>query len=347
MRRLGVIGRADHGGIAAQTLSVARNMPNVEACLVLDLGKKGRGPFDPTPWLKLDCDVRVARYPFGDADLDWIIDASDVIYEPEGPPPFRDDFVQRCGFAETEFVIHVNPELWRTRYDGPTVTKALPTSWHADRFPDATFLPMPVDTRRFQPREGPITAARFFHLAAPAMDDRNGTGLVRAALPYVGSTCTLTTRGVLTIDGDDAPQLSASQTVGNVAVRHFPAAPTPEDVYPTACNVLVLPRRYGGLSLPMLEAAALGWPIVSLDLPPQDEWLPLTTRVPVSETPTYTPMIGGSEAVYDARPEDLAAVLDLLATDRLVFADARDASLAHAAANSWDTLLPRWLEVLG
>lgn len=340
MKRLGIVGRADHGGIAAQSLAVAQHL-HPHAALVLDMtpGDRGRGPFDLKPWFDAMPDGGIVTYafPFADVAVDWLIDQSDVIFAVEGPPPGRDDFPERCAAAGVELVIHANPELYRHFYRGPTTRITLPTTWHQDRFPDATVLPMPVDRVKF-PFRCRTRARTFLHVAAPAFHDRNGTALVMEALQYVREPVTMILHGV--------PGFNACEDqVGLVHLVYRPACSDNRDVYPDDADVLVLPRRYGGQALTCNEAASLGIPCLTLGLSP------LMGRPGVVTVPAVTPyvagMIGGDEQVWACDPMTLAAEIDRLADSPEWVATLSLAADAWAERNSWPTLLPTWRKVLG
>jgi len=55
------------------------------------------------------------------------------------------------------------------------------------------------------------------------------------------------------------------------------------DLY-TNADVLLIPRRFGGQSLPMQEAVACGIPVVTLDVAPQNNMLPDDWLVPAVHT---------------------------------------------------------------
>lgn len=313
---------------------------NPAACLVLDMtpGDRGRGPFDATPWLELDADVRVDAFPFSDEALDWLIDQADVIFAVEGPPPSHDDFADRCAAAGVEFVIHVNPELYRPSYRGATTRLTLPTSWHAERFPDATLLPMPVDRERF-PFTLRTKATTFLHVSAPAFHDRNGTALLLESLQHVESPITMLMHGV-------AGMNRCEDRIGNVRVVYTPPCADHRDVYPLAADVLVLPRRYGGQSLTVNEAASLGLPCLTLDLPPLNN-RPGVATVPVPYQSGYTVgMIGGNEHVWACQPGALAGAIDALVREPERVAALSLGADAWASEHSWGALLPTWREAL-
>ena len=193
MKALGCVGRGDLGGLGYLTRDVAAHLP-VAAALVVDLGDAGRGPFDRTFWDQSAGEVRVCGYPPTLEDCDWLLDRSEVVYTAE--VPYAAELPGLAGARRIPLVLHVMPELFKDDYLGPSTVIALPTDWHAGdaRFSGAVSLPVPVDTDTFawSPRSG---AKTFLHVAASAFHDRNGTELLKAALPLVRNEVTVHTRG--------------------------------------------------------------------------------------------------------------------------------------------------------
>ncbi len=339
-RRLGVVGRADRGGIAAQTLSVAQHL-HADVALIVDMRERGRGELDLKPWRKATKEHHVCLDPPDDQALAWFLDRCDVVYAAEAPlagARRADEFPQMCTDRDVELFIHVNPELWKQHYRAATTRLVLPTEWHQDRFPDATLLPMPVDRKQF-PYRHRDEARGFFFLGAPAMADRAGLQLLKAALDHVRTPTRLVSRG--------CTNYALEACVGNVEILDMPPVAKHAEVYPPGVDVLVAPRRYGGLSLPFLEAASLGMPIITLNLPPQNGWMPPEQLVTTLEPPMRSAMIGGEELVYDARPEALAERIDLFAGDPELVARCSKEMDAWASVRSWDVLAPLWRMELG
>lgn len=133
------------------------------------------------------------------------------------------------------------------------------------------------------------------------MLDRQGTQLVMSALPYVAHECDVLIRH----DGH-----WVANEVGNVRVQWLPRVHDYWEVMPPGGWALLQPRRYGGLSLCIQEAAARGMPTISLDREPESTfYADLTVRCPVTEEQPY-PMAGGEVGVADADPRELARVID-------------------------------------
>jgi hypothetical protein len=230
--------------------------------------------------------------------------------------------------AGAKSVLIANPELYAD--DGADVVR-VPTPWCADRIARAAVLPHPVSTDRLTYRHR-TSAATFYHPTAPAMLDRNGTESVLEALPHVKHECTFIIRG---------GESRSKSRVGNVTVD-WRTAFTDDywDAYPDEADVIVLPRRYGGLCLPVQESAALGMPALMTDLAPQSDW-PHVMRVPAKRTMSYR-MKGGRYDVHTCDPVQLAERIDLLIESPWLVSSLSQAAGAWATRRSWARLYPMW-----
>lgn len=360
-RRVGLVARADDGGLGTMTREFHRHL-RPEATLVVDLGGQGRGAVHPEwyPGSFEDDPLEqreTVRWTEGwptDADVLWLLDRCDVVYSAEvlyhhrfldlasgGLDPDREDLNGR----RVPVFLHAMPELWDV--DVSRAETLLPTSWLMDRprFADACHLPVPVALDRFEdiletrlarahaPNPGP---PRLLHVAGPAMLDRNGTALVAAALRHVRTDC------VLTIVGAAAGQRAgAPGRVGNVEVRFVDsAAPDYWSNY-EGHDLLVQPRRYGGLSLVHQEAAAAGLGLVMLDRAPDREFPGV--HVPTLPDPPVERMKGGTFPVEACDPVELAALIDHACQYRAVLGD--DA-LEWADELAWSVWRPRYEKLL-
>jgi glycosyltransferase involved in cell wall biosynthesis len=329
MKKLGIVVRADDGGLGVQTRAYVEHL-RPEAVMVvrvdpprgtedLDrIGKRG------TTWTTCD----------PDHDLDeWagFLDAVDVVLTAE--TWYCRDVPEMAARAHTKLVVHANPELWRAPRH--PVECWIPTGWERDRMPDDSIVvPVPVDRSKYPPVSPVEQVRRVLHISAPAMEDRNGTEIVKRA-------CRLATVPfTLVVAGPDRPD--APTSIGLVKVEGLERVDDEADLYADV-DALVLPRRYGGLSLPMQEAAAAGLPIVSLDLEPQRRELHRDLLV----TPTmrrYVQMKGGSFAVHGADSADLARTLDRLVTEDP--APWVEASAVWAETLDWTRWEPRYNALL-
>lgn len=255
----------------------------------------------------------------------WI-DGLEVLYAPE---TFYDhrilDWAADAGVAT---ILHANPEFCTDRYrqEGRPTMVWNQSPWRPDLLRgDARTVPVPVATDRFSPqptnRDKPL---RVLHLVgAGASNDRNGTAAAVAALKRVTAP----------VEATMLSQVHVRQAGGWRTV-------TPRgdywDLY-SGYDVLVMPRRYAGQSLPVQEAMAAGLAVIMPDCEPNG-WWPVTLVPAMVAQQVETP--GGTVDVHDVCPGLLAQRIEEFARDRDLLADAQAASLAWAEMNSWGMMLP-------
>ena len=336
--RLGLWGaRADGGGLAAMTSGFAEHL-HPERTLIIDLGAAGRGSCHPERYEG----PTVVVHGMDDAITPTMIDrfaaGLDVIYACE--TWYREDVVSRFRERGVRTVLHAMPELFRPEMSADR--NWIPTPWGLDRMPPGTrVVSVPVDRERFPPRQGLGRPSCWLHLNAPAMLDRDGRRTVVDALAHVKEPV----EGIF-VGGLEAPPKVINEHKTKVRVRWIPGGFVDrEDAFLGECEGLVLPRRYAGLSLPMQEAASLGWPVVTTDLMPQSLWAAQEGLVPAWERREVR-MVGGRFPVHECSPVAVAAVMDRLATDWQAWEACRQASEAFAARLDWRVWEPEYRRLL-
>lgn len=328
---VGLIARADNRGLGMMTSAFYRAMRPAKTLLV-ELGPKTRQGFES--WPERYPDATVVEWD-GDA-LDestvrgWL-EGLDVVYSAE---TFYDvrlvEWAEQAGVAT---VLHVMPEFYRA--DVRPTAVWTPTSWRRDTLPDAARLvPVPVEDSsirdsRIANHEGPL---RLVHVAGHrAAGDRNGTTIVLQALRQVRSPIVArvfcqdrrlpAARGI-------PPRVRYAAKIGGVEDRW--------SQYEDA-DLLVLPRRYGGLCLPVHEAAASGLGLVLSATSPNEDWpavlVPTTTSSGVRTA-------AGIVDFANVDPRLLARQIDVLAADRDCVETLRRAASEWATAHSWAALRP-------
>lgn len=332
--KIGAVVRAEQRGISIQAWEFCRAM-QPERVLVVEMGALARG-------FAVDHD----RYPgatvvhFHAGELpervvrEWL-DGLDVVFAVETIYDWRiPAWAEAVGCAT---VVQANPEFFRPPEELPSVPTRwwVPTPWRLDLLPPGTrVVPVPVadDRFAFRPpeRDGPL---RVLHVAGhAAMADRNGTGLVFEAMRRLQPPTRIR---IVTQDEKLRPgRLRAGVEVEVVTggVEHY------WDLYDDA-DVLVMPRRYGGLCLPVQEAMAAGLAVVMSDTEPQRSIWPVE-RV---RSATGAPRLrcpGGRLPMTNARPEAIAETLNALAVDLERLVSLQRASVAWAEANRWSVLRP-------
>lgn len=321
--RIGLIARADSRGLGIQTKAFHDNMHPAKT-MVVDCPS-----LKPLP-------IRRDWYP----DATWVhglpsaldfrswLQGLDVVYTAEtGYSPHLWDEAERAG---VKTVLHANYEFLN-RNDRPSLWAA-PSRWHLEDFPrGAKFLPVPIELDKFTPNTS-CSARRFLHIVGrPAIHDRNGTADLIEALRHVQSPIKVTFK---------------CQEPGYI---QLPALPDHVDAV-VECgdtrdywdnyrdhDVLVLPRRFGGLCLPLNEALGAGMPVIMPDIDP-NRWLPKEWLIPASHKTSF--VAKQRIEVHQVDPMVLSAKIDQFASDPRFFWRAQEDAQTLAAALSWDSLKP-------
>lgn len=337
-KRLGLIARSDFGGGLANQSFEAWRWLRPDATLVVLMGDKGRGPenaqaYDP---------AYIVRYldsgPQAIATMEEFLDGIDVMLSIE--TMYQPFLVNAAPDRHVERVLYANPELLNADDPAERADRYFYAAEWGQPFPHpGEILPWPCSTD-VTPRSAINWPPRFVHVGAPAFHDRNGTGVVEEALPLTKEPMDFAFYGRM------SPK---------VLRAFYPPAPDDLwDLYRDA-DVLVLPRRYGALSLPMLEAAAMGVPTLTTDLKPQNGWfakwapwllIPSGGAKSISMKGSQIHLGGTGVEVYEPSARHLATAMDRLAARADVLDALRVEVREWAEARSWTALLPLWEEAL-
>lgn len=341
--RVGLVGRADNRGLGVQSWEFYRALQPHAVLCVDEPGSRRLGftpdfgrypgcrisPLDTDDWtLPLD-------------DIRWLVEQVDVIYAAETLYDWRivAEARERC----VATVVHLNPEFYKHPGSGlphPTVWWN-PTTWRMDDMPrGCRHVPVPVAVDRFtpnQPADGPL---RVLHVAGhQAAADRNGTRIVADAIRLLRQPA-----HVRVICQDQRLQfrcrppkhVTVDVVTGGVA-NYW-------DLYHD-CDLLVLPRRYGGLCLPAQEAQAAGVVVVMPDVEPQRTVWPTVRRVPAQVRGRFHTH-SGVLRLAETDPAHIARAIDRYAKNRVLLAQHSHEALEWAQSASWGALAPMYRDEL-
>lgn len=333
----GLIARPDARGLGIQCKAVHDNLHPTKTLVVNCTSamplRLRRDWYPNAHWID--------RLPTRD-DIHEFLDGLDSVYTAEtGYTPWLWTEANRRGIKT---VLHGNYEFL-DRQDKPAVWAA-PSRWHFDDWPAGTIhLPVPIETHRFTPRNDVDMAARFLHvIGRPAIHDRNGTIDLLKALPLVRSSITLTIT------------CQQSGHIGKLINDHHIRIPdhitlnvqsTDTDNYWNLYqdqDTLIMPRRFGGLCLPALEAIGAGMPVIMPDIDPNNTWMPgewLTPAIRAGEFRAKQHI-----TYYQTEPEALADRIDQFAQDQRFYRTATTNAHTIRAGLSWTTLKPRYQQLL-
>lgn len=339
--KIGLIARCEYArGLAIQSKGFYDHMPVDRVLLVR------RQPH------VLDCDERVDWYPGAthitydhiahtlpqEIVMEWL-EGLDVVFTVETPYDWR--FPDWARSMRVKTVIQGNPEFYRHDQDahiiaGDNSYKAhpdawwWPTPWRIDRLPPGQVVPVPMPDRL------PTAAGaepKFLHVVGKrAYEDRNGTDVVINALRSIEVPCEITIQGF-------GWELDAEF----IRRQLLPGSPVRLDVDVVGVedrwgmyrdqSVLVLPRRYGGLCLPALEAAACGLGVLMPDCSPNSV---LASGFVSARDERTVQLACGPVRMADVDFRTLAAKINELAGNPAEIARMQARSLA---------MVPRWSEM--
>lgn len=331
MNRLGLLARADDGGIGAQSWGFYWNM-HPEKVLVCHTEHKTRGFSQPQRFMG-DNELRTCRRAPRPQDIDWLLDGIDSVFSVECWYGEHLPIAARAKGVKT--VLQVNPEM--SGFTEAADVLLAPTDWRLDALPPQTrVLPFPTDLDLMRPRDFEVPTRTMYHINSSAMNDRNGTDSLLAACDRMTVKARLLIRG-------GTPRMEFRGPVAVTWLGH--STQMFHEAWPGGIDAFVIPRRYGGLCLPMQEAASLGLPIITTDLPPQRSWLPMGSLVPAHLIGTEQ-MRGGSFDIFEPDVQQLARVLDELCSSDTRAQQLADRAYTWANSISWEALRPAYEEIL-
>lgn len=325
--RWGVLARADDRGLGNQTWEVVRNY-HPDRVLVVRLPSSERQGFRPhlerfPGATVVTCEEASWRLPERQV-REWLA-GLDVVWTAETFYDWR--LVEWADDQGVATVCHTNPEYHQHHlrdHPHPTAWWA-PTDWRLGNLPaPATVVPMPVPTDRFTPTLGDGSTSVLHIGGRPTTGDRNGTNVVAEIAAERRYDITITT------------QAHQGKMRG---ARVVPATNDYWSLYPGHA-VLLLPRRYGGLCLPVLEACAAGLVPVLPACSPNEHWP--AVHIPCTPGPPVRLPAGLIDTV-DVTPDATQAALDATLRD---LSGLRARAVDWAARHSYEALRPLWMAEL-
>lgn len=337
--KLGLVARADQRGIGIMTAEFYNHV-DVDKVLIVshgqwpqDLDQYGDGtPVVALNMRDLSLDEHTCR---------TFLEGLDVVYCVETLYDWR--FKSWAEDAGCRVVIHGMPELYSARdhKDGrPHPDKWLwPTPWLIDDgvLPEGPLLPVPcVDYPNVAARHDDDGPLRVLHVAGVrAAEDRNGTLTLMEALSRVREHVHATI-----ITQDRGLPRPLPNTPNNVSVTVLPGGLDSRWLMYHDQHVLVLPRKYGGLCLPALEAMTCGLAVALPSVEPNEIW-PIEPIRAHGMTGHLAPY--GYVPSANISPYSVARTIDLLAADRNLLETRQLLASGFAVENSWSNLHARYM----
>lgn len=339
---VGLIARSNARGLGTQTYEAWRGYPFHSVLHVLD--DNPRWPERPDLYPGAHIAHWQPKMGFEPGPLIEFMQGLDVIFSVE--TLYDWSLVHMANNRGIRTIVQGNPEFMRHNdirwADTPHPTMwCFPTPWIIDQMPSQRILPVPapIDVGA-KPGliDDPLVVV---HVAGHrAAGDRNGTEFVVDALRHIRRPMTLR------IVGQDGPN-----TIFRERETFCPEHVTLElvetgvedrwSLYEGA-HLCLLPRRYGGLCLPAIEAMACGVVPMMPNCSPNEIW-PIEVLSSARGRSHLTPF--GHVETETSFPLHLAHTLDDLEKCRERIQDKREEALAWAAENSWERLRSQYDQI--
>ncbi len=283
--KIGLLAYSSSTGLGYQTKAFANNI-ECEKILVADLSKMNGMPLNPNWYYQ-------PRYTAGiptDEDIKWLLEGMDIVFVCETPLNWKlFKFAREMG---VKTVLQYNYEfleyIKKPNLPAPDVL-ASPSFWEmlqveALNIAPVEYLPVPIDLRKFPYREISEVQTIIHVMGRAAFNDRNGTmlflllaqkmGIKNKHLKFKLFAQKPTDNNSERLFFEIKKRLDETKSLlGGRFTVIFDVA-KPSEMYEDG-EIMVLPRRYGGLCLPLWEAMACGIPVIMPDISPNDEVLPL------------------------------------------------------------------------
>jgi hypothetical protein len=332
--KLGIIARCDNRGIAYQTYEAVQGLkPDKVLCVLMN---DKRWPEEPSRFANnnttyvnsnmmargLDED-KVRQFLSG---LD-VVFAVETLYEWEMATWARALGVRTIVQGNPEFYCHHKRHGWGW---APPDQWVWPTEWMTDHehLPEGPLLPVPAppvdESDMADPEDETL---RVLHVSGhAALGDRNGTKIFAEVGKLLGTKVHIT---VTSQDGA-IPEIHPGR---NVTVEClYSGVEDRWDLYKNQ-HIIVLPRRYGGLCLPAIEACSRGVIPMMPAVPENSLWPhePLKARKGRVQKVPF-----GQVHTWSIRPNDIANRIDRLNSERDRLAERQWDVLQWAYDNQWD-----------
>lgn len=312
MVKLGLIALANDSGLGVQTRRLA-HMLNPYRIMVIDSSGFSKNKKQHMDWYSSFRGYKVLGFPNNKEIRHFLNDGLTHVLVCENPFNFfLLSEAKRRGVkvfiqSNYEFCDHLNRELT------PPHKFLMPSYWKVkemkEKFGEDTvqYMPPPIFANEFkEARDENLKRTeevhkKYLHIVGTlAAKDRNGTLDLLKAVKLAKSDFTLTIRS--------QHELPEEYMINDRRVRYsIRNEKTISDMY-KGFDALILPRRYGGLSLTTNEALMSALPVIMPDISPNNELLPNEWLVRVRKRETF--ITRAPIDVYEVDIQDLADRID-------------------------------------
>lgn len=329
--RIGIIGRADRTGLGIETEEFVRHFPDAKVLIAQIPSNEAQNGSYYDINLKSFPNASVCQLPLTSEQIRAFLADLDLLFTIE--TPYNPETFKIAREMGVKTILRVNYEWLEKFKDNPDLFLA-PSLWHFNDYPEpSAYLPFPIATDRL-PFKARKKAKIFVHIAGnmKAGYDRNGTEAFLKAIPLVkNQKIKFVIKSQVPIEGIDDKRV---KVIVKDVENYW-------ENWQESGDVLVLPRRYAGQSLPLNEAMASGLAIMATDMKPQSDFLPKKLLIPVRDF-VQIDIKKPIEACF-VDPVEIAKKIDEIAeTDIEIYS-----KVSHHIAQqwSWDNLKQKYLEI--
>ena len=345
--RLGILAYASPTGLGYQTRDYVNHL-EPSKILAVDLSQYNMMPVY-REWYK-DFNTQWVNGIPTNADIDTFLNDLDVVFLAETPLNYYlFEEAKRRGIKVFHAYNYEFLDYFKHPEYAPPHVFAAPTLWNINIVRGLNKAPVyqvPVPVERPEEIRKITELKRIIHvIGRPAVHDRNGTLSLLSAIEKIGKKYEYVfflqePKDGRAVEYFEPVRLRLNELQAKGLIKVHTNILNNSNMY-LGADLLVLPRRYGGLCLPMQEALARGIPVIMTNVSPNNFALPSAWLCRASEKAMFR---GHAEIpVYDADVDDLVARIELFSHPEFMTA-------AHVQATflgeqlSWEILKPKYLQ---
>jgi glycosyltransferase involved in cell wall biosynthesis len=346
---IGIIAYSTWTGLGVQTLDYCNHL-NPAKILLIDLSSLNGMEQHPEWYNKFPHVILCSGFPTMEI-IEKFLQGLDLIFMAETPLNFL--MLKRAREMRVKSIIHYNYEFlsYVSNKNLPTPDLLLaPTSWHLYDVASLTMarverLTLPIDKTKIPERDIKETKLIGHIAGRVATNDRNGTMSFLNMVRRLGDSFNYV---VYIQTPKEAKGQELYNEINKEIKRTIRDVPSLRVVYDIEDNtemykemdLLVLPRRYGGLCIPMLESLSAGIPVIMPNISPNEDLLP--ERWLVHATSLNQFVTRAMVEVFDVDGMDLAnKVLQMQMETPLNNERAKIISRKQ----SWEEMKPKYLQL--
>lgn len=283
--KIGLLACSSNTGLGYQTRDFYKHM-NPSKTLIYDISKLNGMPTDHS-WA---FQPRVCEGIPSNADCEWLVDGMDAVFVCETPLNFHLFGYARKSRVKT--VLQYNYEFLNYFRDmtlpAPDILAA-PSLWEIEKVEElniaqVVYLPVPVS--EVNPKKIKKVKVISHIMGRPAMHDRNGTReFIKMILDkhfLLGKYSDIEFRIYLQTPREPKTVEIYNEVKLDIDKAKHALGERLKVIYDIEDNtqiyrdsdLIVLPRKYGGLCLPFLEALGFGIPVIMTDISPNNKIMP-------------------------------------------------------------------------